>query len=243
VSPANSLGPFWLTPKDDHDTSRDPVRFPYRFGSLAFELGLYGPYNPRTCGSFSADLNKDVDLPAGTLNSNYRVYKPSRLLSTSLLHTLPHNPLHSTPQCRYAPANPLSKTSSPFHKSESPPMSLSLISHLTSLRFLDATCYFITPSAFDTLLQCTTNHQATFASQSKEASMLSQPRRPNASLWTSPSHFFTGSLVCTDPPLVLATGSAVDVLERDWQNYFVMLDLNNVAPYGRLPSVFSTIAW
>ncbi|CAG8680152.1 12403_t:CDS:2, partial [Acaulospora colombiana] len=106
--------------------------------------------------------------------------------------------------------------------------------------FLDATCYFITPSAFDTLLQCTTNHQATFASQSKEASMLSQPRRPT--LWTSPSHFFTGSLVCTDPPLVLATGSAVDVLERDWQNYFVMLDLNNVAPYGRLPSVFSTIA-
>lgn len=72
--------------------------------------------------------------------------------------------------------------------------------------------------------------------------MLSQTRRPNTSLWTSPSHFFTGSLVCTDPPLVLATGSAVDVLERDWQNYFVMLDLNNVAPYGRLPSVFSTIA-
>lgn len=102
-------------------------------------------------------------------------------------------------------------------------------------RLLDSTCYFITATAFDTLLQCTTNQSHTRSD--------SPPRNDKGSLWTSTTHFFSGSLVCTDPPLILATGSAVDVLEREWQNYFVLLDQNNVAPYGRLPSLFSTFSW
>ncbi|KIM22772.1 hypothetical protein M408DRAFT_28419 [Serendipita vermifera MAFF 305830] len=105
------------------------------------------------------------------------------------------------------------------------------------VEFIDSTCYFITAAAFDTLLQCTSSHSPT-----RDNTSSSPPRTDRANLWTSSTNFFTGSLVCTDPPLILATGNAVSVLERDWQNYFVLLDLNNVAPYGRLPSLFSTFS-
>lgn len=108
------------------------------------------------------------------------------------------------------------------------------------LEFLDATCYFITSSAFDTLLQCTSSHSPLLAAMQAEPAA-SQPRR-RLSISTSTTHFFTGSLVCTNPPLVLATGTSVDVLERDWAKYFVLVDLNNVAPSGHLPSLFSTVS-
>ncbi|KAG8769531.1 hypothetical protein FRC15_004535, partial [Serendipita sp. 397] len=106
------------------------------------------------------------------------------------------------------------------------------------IEFLDTTCYFITADAFDTLLQCTQQTQT--QQQQQQQQQQSKPRRLSVS--TSTTHFFTGSLVCTDPPLVLATGTSVDVLEREWQKYYVLLDLNNVAQHGRLPSLFSTFS-